>query len=214
MAEELLDERESELAVLRADRRATITTLERSNVDVSRCAVTSPFRALIVERLSAVGQYANVGTSLVHVMELDALEVSAQIFNRDVEQLQQAEMLEFENADQRYALKLRTILPSINTRTRNREVRLLFLNGPALPGAAGKILWTDPRMHLPGRLLVKRGDVLGFFVAQSAIARFIAVADAEVGRATPVHMSADTLVIVDRYLGLSDGAPITISPAP
>ncbi len=148
------------------------------------------------------------------ILELDDLEVSAQVFSEDVRQLRDLEDIAFENSGHRYATKLRTILPSINTRTRNREVRLLFVDGPALPGAAGKILWTDPRPHLPGRLLVKRGEALGFFVAEQGLARFIAVPDAEVGRAAPVALSPDTQIIVERYLGLRDGTAITNSSAP
>ena len=144
VSEELLDERESELAVLHADLRAARTTLEQAKVDVTRCTVNSPFRALVTERLSAVGQYANVGTALVRILELDDLEVSAQVFSEDVQQVQERQQISFENSGHRYPTRLRTILPSVNTRTRNREVRLLFVDGPALPGAAGKIFWTDP----------------------------------------------------------------------
>jgi len=209
VSEEVFDERESELAVLQADRRAAVADVARSGKDVKRCAITSPFRALVTERSSSVGQYAQVGTPMVHIIDMQSLEVSAQVFTDDVTELMRVREIRFENSGHPSATKVRTVLPSVNTRTRNREVRLDFTNEPALPGAAGKILWRNPRPHLPGKFIVKRGGHLGVFVQKDNKAQFVSLPNAEAGRASPVDIALESRIITEGYLGLNDGDAVT-----
>ncbi len=209
VSEEIFDEHKSELAVLRANWRAATSRLNRSKRNVRRCSVTSPFRALVTERDGSVGQYAQVGTAIVHILDMEALEVSAQVFSDDVEALQRVDAIRFENSGHHYEAKIRTVLTSVNTRTRNREVRLDFVDNRALPGAAGKILWRDPHPHLPGKYIVRRTDALGVFIEEDGKARFVRLPDAEAGRASPIDAGLDTRIITEGYLDLRDGESVT-----
>ena len=211
VAEEILDERESDLAVLNTQYRAAKATLQMANLNQSRCDVTSPFRALISERTSAVGEYANTGTALVKIIDIEQLEISAQVFSRDIEQIEHSNELYFEHGDIRHPLKLRTVSPAINTETRNREVRLLFINGPALPGAAGKLVWRDKRAHIPGDFLVNRDGSLGIFTLENNIARFIPVPLAQAGRASPTSIPIDTPIVIEGHFSLKEDDPVNVS---
>ncbi len=204
VSEELLDERESDLAVLQADRVGAQASLRQATQRVSNCVIKSPFRALVTERTSSVGNYADVGKTLVRILDIDQLEVSAQVNAGDVNQLEEVDKLMFEHEGQSYPVKLRAILPSINSETRNSEVRLLFQNGPALPGAAGKLYWRETRPHVPGYLLVKRNGVLGTFVLKANRARFIEVPGAQSGRASPVDLPLDSIMITVGHFALDD----------
>ncbi|MCG8378498.1 MAG: efflux RND transporter periplasmic adaptor subunit [Proteobacteria bacterium] len=210
VSEEILDERESDLAVLNTEHRAAKAELEMAKLKQSRCVVTSPFRALIVERSSAVGQYANTGTALVHIMDIDELEISAQVFSRDTEQISLSDQLFFEHSDTRYTVKLRAVIPAINTETRNREVRLLFINGPALPGAAGKLIWRDKRAHIPGEFLVRRDGKLGVFSINNNVAHFIPIPSAQAGRASPTTLPIDTPIVIEGQFSLKENDPVNI----
>ncbi len=208
VAEELLDEREAALAVLAGERRAARAGLDRARLQGARCRITSPFRALVSQRLSAIGQYAATGTALLEIIDLDRLELSAQIFNRDSAQILTTDALYFEHARRRYPLKLRVISPAINSETRNREARLLFAAEPALPGAAGKLIWRDKRPHIPARYLLRRGGELGVFVVENGAARFVAIAGAQTGRASPTLLAPETRIAVEGQFALTQGDPV------
>ncbi len=208
LAEETRDQRATELQALDAEHRAARAALERLRLDEQRCRVSSPFRALVTERLAAAGQYAGAGTALVRLLDLDRIEVSAQVPYEDAGPLQAAADISLEFAGSRYPLTLRTVLPAVHTRTRNREVRLLFAGERAPAGAAGKLAWTDPRPHLPPELLVRRGADLGIFVVAGGRARFLALPQAEPGRAVAVDLPDTTGIVVHGHVGLEDGTPL------
>lgn len=210
ISEEALDERQADLAVLRADLRGAQADLEAAKLNESRCSVVSPFRALILERKSSVGDYATSGHPLIEILDLDSLEVSAQVFAQDARYVKDVEKFYFEQGGQRYPLTLRTVLPSINTVTRNREVRLLFESSAALPGAAGKLFWRDVRPHVPANLLVKRDGQIGVFTVSGDRAQFIATPTAQAGRASPVDLPMLTPLVIEGHLGLRDADQVEI----
>ena len=204
VSEELLDERESDLTVLQADWAAARASLNLTKVRVATCIIKSPFRALVTERTSSVGNYAEVGKTLVRILDIEQLEISAQVYAQDVKQLKSANALSFEHDGNSYPVNLRSILPSINSETRNREIRLLFQNGPALPGAAGKLTWRDERPHVPGNLIVKRDGELGIFVLENNKARFIHLAAAQAGRASPTDIATTSILVTSGHYALRD----------
>jgi RND family efflux transporter MFP subunit len=210
VSEELLDERESDLAVLTADRAGARASLNLTRVHVANCTISSPFRALVTERTSSVGNYAEVGKTLVKILDIDQLEISAQVYAQDVHQLESTEELLFEHDDLNYPLKLRAILPSINSETRNREIRLLFQNGPALPGAAGKLIWRDLRPHIPGNLIVRRNGELGVFVYNNGTAHFRKLPAAQAGRASPVDMTLTSILVTEGHYSLNDNDVVVV----
>jgi RND family efflux transporter MFP subunit len=210
VSEELLDERESELAVLTADRAAAKASLDLAKIHVATCVIKSPFRALVIERSSSLGNYADVGKTLVKILDLDQLEVSAQVYAMDVHEVERNEQLRFEYDDGSYPLKLRSVLPIINTETRNVEVRLLFQNGPALPGASGKLIWTDRQPHIPGNLIVKRDGRLGIFIENTGKAEFVELPHAQSGRASPVELPLEAKIITEGHFALNDNDAVVV----
>ncbi|MFT7460107.1 MAG: RND family efflux transporter MFP subunit [Planctomycetota bacterium] len=204
VSEELLDERESELTVLLSDKTDARASLNLTRVRVASCVINSPFRALVTERTSAVGNYADVGKTLVKILDIEHLEVSAQVYAQDVYQLESAAQLLFEHDDNTYPLDLRSILPSIDSETRNREVRLLFRNGPALAGASGKLLWRDKRPHIPGNLVVRRDGKLGVFIYDTGKVHFHALADAMAGSVSPIDLALTTEIVIEGHHALND----------
>lgn len=207
---ELLDQREADLAVLHAQHRGALSQLENAKVSISRCTVRSPYRAVVTARLAAVGEFADMGTRLVEIMDIDQLEISAQVPALDIETVESADDIYFEDTASRFAVTLRTVTPAVNTQTRNREVRLLFSDGAALPGAAGKLIWRDDQPHVSAKLLVRRGDDFGIFINNSGTARFHVIAGAQQGRTTPVNLPLGTVVITEGQYRVEDGQPIVL----
>jgi hypothetical protein len=116
----------------------------------------------------------------------------------------------FQHDDKSYPVNLRAILPSINSETRNSEVRLLFQNGPALPGASGKLIWKDLRAHIPGNLIVKRNGDLGVFIYDAGKARFVALPGAQAGRASPVDLSLNSTIITEGHFALKNNDDVVL----
>jgi RND family efflux transporter MFP subunit len=210
IAEEILDERESDYAVLGSELKGIEAEIKMKKLDQSRCTVTSPFRALVIERASAVGEFVNVGTALVKIMDIDNTEISAQVLSRDAIQLQQASTLFFEHNGVRYPVELRSILGAINAETRNREGRLIFTDTHALPGATGKLVWRDKRAHIPGNLLVRRNGKLGVFTVEKNIARFNSIPGAQAGRASSTTLADDVRVVTEGHYSLTEAVPVDI----
>ena len=210
VAEEILDERESDYAVLGAELRGIKTEIEIKKTDESRCTVLSPFRALVIERTSSVGEFVNVGTALVKIMDVDMTEISAQVSSRDTEQVSHAGELYFEHDGIRYPVKLRAIVQAINAETRNREVRLSFVGSHALPGATGKLFWRDERAHIPGELLVRRNGELGVFTIEGSVAKFNSMPAAQAGRASATSLSKDARVVTEGHYLLKESIPVEI----
>lgn len=213
-SEELLDQREADLAVLQAQRRGAVSQLEDAKVNVSRCAIRSPYKAVVTDRVAAVGEFADVGTRLLEIMDIEQLEISAQVPALDIETVELAEEIYFEDTASRYAVTLRTVTPAVNTQTRNRETRLLFRNEPALPGAAGKLVWRDSQPHVSAKLLVRRGNDFGVFINNGGTARFHVIPGAQQGRTTPLDLPLDTFVITEGQYRLEDGQSIVLYNSP
>lgn len=204
VSEELLDERESDLAILQADLSGAKAQNAIARINQSRCMVTTPFRALILERLSAVGQFTDIGTELVKLIDIEQIEVSVQIFPGDTQQINNSTQLYFQYAEKQYPLSLRSISPAINTDTRNREVRLEFIDETAPPGAAGKLVWQDQRPHIPGEYLVRRDGKLGIFTVNQNRANFIPIPGAQAGRASPTQIPVDTHLVIEGQFALTN----------
>ena len=210
VSEELLDQREADLAVLRADHQGASARLDVSRLDISRCTIVSPFKAVITARTGSVGEFAQKGTKLFDIVDIGQLEISAQVPTTDIGQVVTIKDLYFEDSTGRYDVVLRAVAPTVNTQTRNREARLLFSNAAALPGAAGKLVWQENRPYISARLLVRRQDSLGVFIVDKGQARFHALPGAQQGRAVPTALPLDTSVVTEGQYGLQEREAVEV----
>lgn len=204
LAVEVMDEREAESAVLEAEIKGGEARIAQAEVAVSRCAVDSPFRALVRERLAPVGQYARVGDAVAGLIDVVDLELAAEVQASDVAAVADNAALAFVADGVRYPVRLRVPVAAIDTRTRTQELRLTFEGPPPLSGAAGTLVWHDARPHVPGMALVDRDGELGVFVVDAGRARFVAVPLAQAGRASAVDLPASSLIVVEGQYGLID----------
>lgn len=208
VSEELLDQRQAEVNRLDAERQVQLARVATAKRAVEKCTVRAPFHAVVLERLASVGELANPGAPLIHLLDIEALEVSARVQDPDVPGVRTAQALWLEHQERRYPLTIRTILPVIDTLTRNREVRLEFQDQRALPGAVGRLVWRSPDPHVPAELVVGRDGRLGVFVERNGMARFQPLPGAQSGRPARTVLAPDTRVVVEGRFNLTDGDPI------
>jgi len=211
VAEEALDERVSELAILEAEQSAAVAAVDTSRANLARCEIKSPFTALVTERSSAVGEFASPGMPLLKILDIVAIEISAQVAVNQVSQIESAAQIDFTYSDHRYPVHLRTILPAINPDTRNQEVRLEFSENSAIAGAAGKLVWLDPQPHIPANLVVERGGGLGVFVLKNDTAVFHPLPVAQPGRSSAVNLPGDTRLVIEGQFSLQDQVKVQVN---
>lgn len=209
ISEELYNQRQAELDVLLAEREAQQVALATARRNLERATLRAPFPAVVLERLGHVGEYARPGDPLLRVVDTQRIELSAAVQANDVTSLQAAKGLQFKGQGRSYTVRLRALVPVYEARERTREARLRFEGQAAFPGAAGRLVWTEPQLHLPPDLVVRRGGQLGVFVLAGAKAVFAPLDGAEEGRPVAVNLPQSTRVIVDGRHVLQDGDAVS-----
>jgi len=188
ISEEILRTRKSEIVTARS-------AVKVSAVDVERCTVHAPFRGVVTQRLADTGEWVNQGEPLIQLVDLDNVEVSAQLAARAVNEMSDITHFDFVVGERHFPLKLRKIAAVVDKTTRTREVRLLFTGERAHPGQSGRLVWQQARRYLPASFLVHRNDQYGVFIVEDDRAKFVPVARAQEGRPVRVDLQGDVLLI-------------------
>lgn len=207
-SEERLNQQQAELQSAQADRRAQRATLAEATLNQERCRITAPFSGVVQQRLASEGEWISPGQPLIKLVDLQRLEVSAQVSVDLVDSLQVAQTIELETSQGRYPVTLRATSPLIDPQGRNREVRLLFSNSQALPGSSGRLLWQSRQPYLPADLPVQRDEGLGLYLAVDDRARFHPLPRAQEGQPAAVDLPGDSQLIIEGRQSLQDGDPI------
>lgn len=205
-------EREAEALRTAAEVRRRGAEVRRGERDVERCEVRAPFDAVVVERLASVGELAEPGTPLVRLVDVGLLEISARVQEQDLDALEGAASVDFVSRGERYPLRLRRVIPVLESRLRSYEVRLEPTGRAPLPGESGRIDWAAAQPHVPSDLLVERDGSLGVFVVEDGRARHHALEEAVAGlpAAVPGLQGSADIVRDGRY-ALRDGMAVDVT---
>lgn len=214
MSRETLNQRETELAAQRADAAASEARLAGARRNLEKTRIRAPFKSIIKERAAGVGETAAPGMHLLAILDAERIEVSAQIQPQHVAGLRETQEIIFATSRERFPVVLLRVVPALSARERTQEARFTFRTAPALPGEPGRILWRSARPHVPADLLVRRHGGLGIFVVNDGRARFVALPQAEEGRAAPVAEPLSSLVVVEERHRLNGGEPVNPARTP
>lgn len=208
ISQDALAQRETEVAVLRADVGSAALQLAAAERSLAKCVIRAPFRAVVKARGGQLGELAAPGAVLATLVEADRVEVSAAVQSDDVRSIEQAKSMRFESQGAIHELKMLRLAPAFARESRTREARLAFRGAGALPGAEGRIRWQDYRSHVPPALMVRRGGVLGVFVLKGDAAEFVAMPDAQEGRPAALALEENALVITEGRHALRHGQKV------
>lgn len=211
ISEERLNQQEAELRIAQADQQAQQTAIAEARLNRQRCEIRAPFAGVVRERLAGEGEWVNPGQPLIHLIDLQRLEISAQVSVDLVSSLEKATSIVLESNQGVFPVKLRRVVPVVESLGRNREVRLQFVAERAMPGSSGRLLWQSQQTYVPADLPVRRGDTLGLFILEQGKARFIPLPGALEGHPTPVDLPADTRLVIEGRQALSDGSAIKLT---
>ena len=210
ISQEALSQKETEVALMRAElasNRAQQATAERQ---LAKTKLRAPFDAEVRERKGQQGEMVAVGTVLYVLAEAGAGELAASVSPADAANLPSARELRFETQGARYPVRLLRIGATLSPTARTREARFAFSDAMPPAGSDGRLMWIDPQPHLPASVVVRRGAVLGVFVAEIGKARFMPLPGAQEARAAavPAGLGDETAIVVGGQAALQDGMAI------
>ncbi|PVZ65691.1 efflux RND transporter periplasmic adaptor subunit [Pelagibaculum spongiae] len=190
--------------------------LKNAQNQQSRCQIKAPFSGVVSQRIANQGEWINVGQPIIELTQLSQQEVVASIAISDQKSFLDAGSYQLQTAGQNYPLKLRTLLPLVNSTSRSQQARLVFTNLQAINGLSGRLLWKASQPFLPSDILQKRNNQYGFFISDTdqsgnTIARFVTVPNAEEGRPFQASIDQQALIIQAGRFGLKLNQAITLS---
>ena len=122
----------SELAAARA---LAASTRER----IARTVVRSPFAGVVAERFLQSGEWADNGDAVVHVVDVDSVEVQAWVPVQALEHITQGTVLALRGNPHDIDASVRTIVPVGHQRSRLYELRLIPAKGQWVVGRSVRL---------------------------------------------------------------------------
>lgn len=212
LGDEGLQQRATELEALQARRVVQQQQLKVAQISVDRCDIHAPFAGVVTQRQAQLGALAAPGTPLLRLVQIADAELSARV--PPTQSFESGQVLSFEYLNRQYPAKVRVVVPVIDSRQRTQEVRLNFPGASPPPGAAGRLLWQASQPHLPAELLVRRQQgeqsQLGVMLVEGDKATFYVTPHAIEGQPFVVDLNAETQVITEGRLLVSDADPISL----
>jgi RND family efflux transporter MFP subunit len=205
ISEELLDQRQTELAANRTLEQGAAAALSQATIDVDACVLRAPLDAVVTATHASVGDYVAPGMPVVALSATSDQEVSVSLRADQVESFNKAPSRYFEYGGQVLALELRTIIPVFDSISRTREARLTFRSTSAMPGTPGRVTWRGQQSQVPAEFLLRRDQQIGVFILAQDKAKFIALPDAEEGRPAELSLPPGTRLIDEGRQRLADG---------
>jgi RND family efflux transporter MFP subunit len=206
---------------------------ESASLSVSRCKILAPFDGIVTQRMISEGDFVNVGQGIIQVLQLNNLEVEAQIPLEKLKDFQQASKYYFINGLNQTPLKLNNIVDFIAMNSQsiivtfstfndnNNAINKTPTNNTAklVAGLNGMVGWHSKQGFLPAHLLTQRNGQYGIFIIESdksnkqKVAKFIPIPKAQEGRPFNLEMPKDTKVIVDGRHRVNHEALVQINSA-
>jgi membrane fusion protein, multidrug efflux system len=211
VSEDELNARQTEVAVMEANRNRQRVAIRNARLALSRTEVYAPFDAAVVERQAQVGNLASPGSPLLTLVQTDDREVDAEVDPRYAEQLKVTSNLRFVSEGREWPVELARLSTVIEADTRKQRGRFRFASEPAPIGATGELVWDEASGLVPVSLIVQRGNSLGVFTARDGHARFVALPSAQEGRPAAIDLPVDTPIVTGGHVRLQDGDPIQIT---
>ncbi len=210
ISQEELDKRAADARMSKAELDRLESAIESARLTAEKCEIKAPFNGVVIERIASIGVYAVPGTPIVRLLDDENIEISAKVQEQDLESLTEADQLTFTSRGKSHPVRLRTVLPLMDSRLKTYEVRLTFVGERSSPGTTGRLSWVSRAGHVPADLIVRRGDALGIFVLDGDRVRFVALEHARPGHPAPIDLPASTVVVIDGRFVIQDGDTVRV----
>ncbi len=165
----------SNMETAKADMQSAQIALESAELDLNRTSIKAPFAGRVVSQSIQVGEYAQIGSSVVRLVDTINLEISARVPAALVQPLAPGSLLDIVGMGKSIKAPLRALVPVGDAVSRTMELRvglvdsgLLVGSGVrvSLPSAQAKEVVAIPR----DAIILKTNAQYVFVVDQSGIA--------------------------------------------
>jgi RND family efflux transporter MFP subunit len=210
ISQEALSQKETEVALMRAELASNRAQQATAARQLEKTRLRAPFDAEVRERKGQVGETVAAGSVLYVLAESGASELAASVSPADAASLGAARELRFEAQGVRYPVRLLRLGTTLSPTARTQEARFAFAGSLPPAGSDGRLIWSDPQRHLPAATIVRRGAALGVFVADGDKARFVPLPGAQEARAVPVPagLGDEAAIVVGGQAALQSGMTI------
>ena len=213
ISREELDQRKTQLDADNASIEEQEANLQAAAQSIDQCKIKAPFSGMVVEKLSSTGSYASPGVTLLKLLKTDAIEIEMELPSKHITELQQASDIVFNSQAKQYPLKIRSILPMVNSSSLQQIVRLSIDSSSLPPGGSfGLVSFSTPAHFLPAAYVQKRNGVFGVFVVEDSKAHFKPLPDAEEAQTVATTLAPDSLIITSQLQLLQDQESLTLLP--
>ncbi len=199
---------ETELNITKAELEAHHVLIDIAQRDVEKTTIKSPFKGVVTQRNVQLGEYVNPGVPLLTITDIKHTEVVAKIQTNQVSSFINAKQYLVVVDEHIFPVDLRTLLPIVDRNERTQEARLVFTKQAVPPGRLVTLTWQNSQPKISATYLLQRDNQLGVFVAESGVAKFVALPDALEGRPATVPFAIDTLIIEEGRYRLQPGDSI------
>lgn len=203
--------RQTDLAVLQANRQGQVVRIQISELALGRTRIRAPFAATVVQRQAQVGNFAQPGTPLLTLVQTDQREVDAELDPRYALHIPNVSNLRYVSQGREYPVELTRLSDVIETDTRKLRARLRFTADAAPIGSSGQLAWSEDSGVVPVTLIVQRGSAFGVFAARNGKAVFIEIPAAQEGRPAPLDLPDDTMIVSRGHVRLQNGDQLQIT---
>ena len=142
-----LDEIVSDLEVSRQALAQTKIDLKLTQYQISQSQLKAPFRALVVERLQHIGEFASVGKDMLRIVDTANIEASIKAPLSAVPFIRQGMPVAVRDQQQQTEQLIRTIVPVGNAQSRMMEVRVALQAGEFAIGSAVRVALPHSDYH-------------------------------------------------------------------
>ena len=175
-----------------ADARAT---LERAEGDLARTRIRAAFAGHIVERIASVGEYVNVGTDVLRLVDTHQIEIALPASISLTQYLEPGMNVRVRNGDIERSHSIRAVVPVGDAVSRQVQVRLDAGRGDWLVG-------TPVQVSLPSDVPVTTVAVPRDALVERGGQRFIYKVGAD---GTAEQVAADVRAVIGLWVGVASG---------
>ena len=148
-----------------AKAKASLTSAEN---DLDRTTIKAPFSGRVVSQSIQLGEFAQIGSSIVRLVDTENLEVSARVPAAMVQPIEQGTFLSVTGMGKSIQAPMRTLVPVGDAISRTMELRVALNNSGLLVGSPVRVSLPSAQakevIAVPRDAIILRTDVQYVFV--------------------------------------------------
>lgn len=207
ISRENFDQVESQLLTSEADIRLKQTSVDATDLAISRCKIYAPFSGQVTARSVQQGQLVTPGMQVFQLLQTDKLEIEADLSPVELAKAKASSHLLFTSAEISRQVRIRSVLSQLNSASNTQHVRLeaIGTDSAIISGLNGRLQWQDGTQKIPAEYLVRRKNTLGVMLEENGKAKFYAIEGAIEGQPATLSLTGNRQLIIVNRFSVEDG---------